>query len=414
MQNLLKFKKIFNSKKRIVLSIIVLLLIIVGIWKMIGNGSSKVQYQTASVERGTLVSSIASSGQMLSSNYLNLNTKASGIIKTVYVKDGDKVTTGQKIAEMELDREGQQANSQAYSSYLSSKNSLDSAKVSLYSLDSGMWAAYNKYVTDALSRGLPSTDPTFIQESDDWLAAESKYKNQQNVIAQSKSSVSNAWITYQQTSPIITSPGSGIVSNITIVSGMMLGQSTSATRVAIVKMQGKPLVTLNLSEIDILKVKQGQKAIITIDSLTGKTFSGKVASIDRIGTVTSGVTNYPVIIQFDTESEDLLPNMSVSANIINETKTDVLMVPTSAIKSDNNGNYVQVLKNNNPLSVSVEIGISNDTQTEIVSGLNEGEVVITSIISPTTNTGSTSRTTTSPFGGLGGGNVRFSGGGQGR
>jgi len=409
MQKILDFKKLFKTKKKAGIIIIILLALIFGFWRITGKNSSQVRYQTAKVERGTLVSSVSASGQILSSNYLNVSTKASGIVKKVYVKDGDKVKAGQKIAEIELDREGQQANSQAYSSYLSAKNSLDSASVSLYSLDSAMWAAYRKFVDDALARGLANTDSTYIQEHDDWLAAEAKYKNQQNVIAQSQSSVANAWQAYQQTAPVIYAPNSGTISNITLVSGMVLASSTSSARIAIIKTEGKPLATFNLSEIDIPLVKQGQKAVITIDSLSDKTFTGKVASIDRIGTVTSGVTNYPVIIQFDTEVENLLPNMSANVSIIYDTKTDVLIVPSSAVKKSGGGNIVQILKNGEPVSVPVEIGNSNQTQIEIVSGLNEGDTVITNAVSSSAGTRTGSQTSSSPFGSFGG-NIRIFGG----
>jgi len=153
-------------------------------------------------------------------------------------------------------------------------------------------------------------------------------------------------------------------------------------------------------------VKPGQKATIKLDSLPEKTFSGKVVSVDRLGTTSSGVTNYPVIIQFDTSSDEVLPNMAASANIIIEAKDNVLVVPSSAIQKQNGQSVVTVLENGKERQKVVEVGISSETQTEIVSGVSEGEVVITGRL-----TGAKIQTGGSPFGGMpgmGGGAVRLS------
>ena len=101
-------------------------------------------------------------------------------------------------------------------------------------------------------------------------------------------------------------------------------------------------------------------------------------------------------------------NFCPKINIITNTKDDVLLVSSSAVKSDDNGNnYVQILKNGKPVNQNVEIGLSSDSQTEITSGLKEGDVVITSTIAATTT--KTSTQTQSVFGGLNSG--RNSGGG---
>jgi multidrug efflux pump subunit AcrA (membrane-fusion protein) len=76
--------------------------------------------------------------------------------------------------------------------------------------------------------------------------------------------------------------------------------------------------------------------------------------------------------------------MSVSVAIITDTKQDVLLVPNSAIKSNGNGSYVEILIGNTPQSQVVQIGLSNDTMTEIISGLQEGEKVVTQTITVNT------------------------------
>ncbi|MEI6040476.1 MAG: efflux RND transporter periplasmic adaptor subunit, partial [Candidatus Berkelbacteria bacterium] len=175
--------------------------------------------------------------------------------------------------------------------------------------------------------------------------------------------------------------------------------------------QSNPVINVSVSESDIAKIKTDQKATITVDALTDKTFAGKVIGINKTGTVSSGVTNYPVTIQFDSQVDNVLPNMSATANIILDTKADVINVSSAAL-TQNNGQYtVQVLVNNQPQIKNVEVGISSDTMTEIISGLSEGEKVITSTVSSSTTTAKTSSSTSSIFGGIrtGGGSFGSSG-----
>lgn len=376
----MNFKKI-SRKKKIVIGII-LTAAIIGAWRLFSKKTPTPQYQTTKVEKGMIISSTSASGQMVAANYIEINTKAKGIVKKVYVQEDAKVSSGQKIAEIELDRDGQQANTQAYSSHLSAKNSLESAKTTLYTLQSSMFAANQKFINDAAARGLVTGDPTYIQQNADWLAAEAKYKNQQAVIVQAQISLTNTWQTYLVTSPTITSPVSGTIKSITLAEGMNINSgATTSTRIAIIQSEGTPIATFNLSEIDIPKVKIGKKATIKLDSISDKTFTGKVVSVDKIGTVSSGVTSYPVTIKFDTKVEEILPNMSAIANIILDSKDDVLLVPSGAIQQQGNQNVVRVIQEGKPQIVIVETGLTSDTQTEIISGLSEGDEIVISTIS---------------------------------
>lgn len=371
-------------------------------------GRQQPQYQTARVERGTIVSTVSASGNVLTTNMVNVTTQASGVVRAVYVKDGDKVIAGQKIAEITLDKEGQQKNASAWSSYLSTKNSVESANVSLYTLQSAMFAANQKFMNDAVARGLATDDPTYIQQNADWLAAEAKYKNQQTVIDQAKASLNSAWLSYQSTSPIVTAPIAGVVSNVEVVPGMVLASNqttTSSQRIAVIQNEViKPIISVNITEIDVPKVKIAQKVTVTLDSLPDKTFTGKVVTVDRIGTTSNNVTSYPNLIQLDTSSSEILPNMAANANIILETKSDVLLIPSTAIQTQAGQDYVRVLRNGQEQQILVEVGLSGDTQTEITSGLSEGDEVIIGTVTTQNQQGGGSSIFGS--GGFGGGTFR--------
>jgi len=416
-----KVKNFIAGRKKLA-AILILIIVILGfgLWRFLGDKGQQPQYQTAQVERGTIVSSVSASGQVISSNLVNITSSSTGIVKDVFVTDGEKITSGQKILEITLDQAGQAKNAQAYSSYLQAKTNLDAANANAYSLRSKKDTAWKKFYDLATNTQYQNSDETpredmrnssaeFQSDQADWLAAEAKYKNQTAVISQAQQAASSAWLSYEQSSPIVTSPMSGTIDNITYVPGMILAQQTSTTnnanqRVAVVKNESTPIISVNLSEIDVPKVKVNQKATVTFDSITDKTFTGKVISVDRIGVTTSGVTSYPAVIQIDTDNQEILPNMAATANVIIETKDNVLSVPASAIQNTTGQTTVNILKNGQPQEVSVVTGISSSAQTEIVSGLSEGETVV---VQTTTQQGQGSNQGTSPFSTFGGGGGRF-------
>lgn len=426
------FSWIIASKVRLVGVVVLILLLVFAGNKLLGAKSSQPQYQTATVEKGTIVSSVTASGTVLTANISNITTSASGVVKAVYVKDGDLVTQGQKLAELTLDMSGAQKSAAVWASYLSAKNAVDTANVTLTTLQSDMFSKWDTFKTLAQSSAYQNSDssPRYDQRAaaefhiadDNWLAAEAKYKNQQAVIVQSQAALNSAWLAYQASNPVISAPTSGTISNVTIVPGMTIQTSTSTdttgqtsgngTRIAVIKYEGMPLLTFNISEIDIPKIHPGQKATITLDSLPNKTYTGKVVTVDRIGSTSNNVTSYATTIQLDTTAGEILPNMAANANIILETKSDILLVPSTAIQTQSGESFAKVLRNGSEQDAPVQVGISSDTQTEIVSGLSAGDAVITGT---TTNTSTSQRSGGSIFGGgFGGGALRpggFGGGG---
>jgi len=399
-------KKIFKNRK---LTIgLVLILVIGGYFLFRGaNDNNEPVIQTTPVEQGMIISSVYASGQVLSVNVMSANTQASGIVKTVYVKDGDEVKKSDKILEIDLDFQGEQKNVQAWSSYLSAKNTLESAKATQYSLQADMFGKWDTF------KELAEKDEYNVEEhpenlnlpeyhipEKEWLAAEVKYKNQEAVIAQAQVAINSAWLTYIQTSPTITAPMNGIITSLMYIEGMSIGSldtgnTTSNQKVATIKTEGMPIVSVNLSEIDVSQVELDQKATVILDSIPDKTFTGKIVGVDRIGQSTSGVTQYPAIIQLDSSSKQILPNMMVTANIMIDKKDNALLVPSGVIQSQGDQSYVNVLVDGKPQSVPVEVGLSSDTQIEIVSGLNEGDLVVSGSVS----SAGSQQNGTSPFGG---------------
>lgn len=183
----------------------------------------------------------------------------------------------------------------------------------------------------------------------------------------------------------------------TISSGASLGTLITKQRIA----------TISLNEIDVAKVKVGQKVMLTFDAIDGLNISGSVAEVDALGTVSQGVVSYNVKIAFDLQDDRIKPGMSVSASVILSSKPDVLMVPSSAVKNST----VDILVNGAPVTKTVVAGDNNDTMTEIVSGINEGDDVVTQKI-VTNSATAKAASTASVAPGAGGGGGQFGGGAQ--
>ena len=409
--------KNLGTVKKIIL-VVIITVVILFIYRSVTSSSQAPQYQTAQVTKGTLVVALTEAGQVSVANKISVVTQASGIVSNVYVKSGQTVNAGDKIADVTFDTAGQQRQAQAYSSLLSAQNNLQSANAQLYSLQNALFVANQKFMND---KGVSNptdqqkTDPVYVEENANWLAAQAAYINQSNVIAQSQANVNNASLAYQLTSGTITAPTAGVIGDLIITKGMQIGSSnttagsstnTSNQTIASIITGNATAVSVSVAEVDAPQIKVGQNATLTFDALPNLTFTGKVMGLNTTGAVASGVTTYPAIIQLDdTSNASILPNMSATANIITKVDDNVLLVPSAAVQTVGTTSTVKVMKNGQVSTISVGVGDTSDSQTVITSGLSEGETVVTSVIS----TATTTSTATSPFsgglrlGGLGGG-----------
>lgn len=376
-----------NKHLKLVIAVIIITTAIIFSTRVMVKREETAEFITQKAERGTIISTISASGQITAGNSLPITAQVDGVIKEVYVKNGDQVTTGQKIAEVILSQSSEQKRLTAWGSYLQAQTQLNSAQTNLYTLQASAFSANQKFINGAVAQELSFDDPTYIQENNAWMAAEANYINQAKVIEQAKISLNNAWLNYQSASPIITAPTAGKIIDLTIAPGSTISTSTASTpqNIGSVSFGDTLQATVNLSELDIIQVGSGQKVILTLDSFPGKTFSGKISHIYTSGVVSSGVTSYPAVISLDTALSNIYPNMTVSANIITNIKNNVVKIPNSAIISSDNQNYVRVLNNGQPSEVGVETGIFSDTEIEIISGIIEGDIVITSVITQAQN-----------------------------
>lgn len=231
-------------------------------------------------------------------------------------------------------------------------------------------------------------------------------KQKENALADAKTNLNDYYI---------RAPFSGIVAKLNVKNGDPISGST----VVATMINFQKLAQISLNEVDVSKIKIGQKATLSFDALPNLTLTGRVAEIDTIGTVSQGVVTYNVKIAVDANDSNVKPGMSVSASIITDVKKDVLIVPNSAVKSAGNSYYVEILDGSAssssapagqgvvsaipPRRVSIGIGSANDSMTEITSGLKEGDVVVSQTISASAQTTQAQQNSAFRIPGIGGG-----------
>jgi HlyD family secretion protein len=255
-------------------------------------------------------------------------------------------------------------------------------------------------------------------------------------LARSTASLINTKETLDQT--VVRAPSDGVVLKKYVEQGTIItsGLSLSSDGTSIVQLAdvNKMYVDVSVDETDIASVDDGQTVDVTIEAYPGVPFSGKVARIDPQATVESNVTTIPVRVEIDNSSATfrlLKPAMNATCEFIVDEKKDVITLPTEAVREDDNGKYVETATGGQPAPptpgmpadpdtkigikknhVPVEVGIEGNDGIEILSGVKEGDQVITQTIEPTT-TATTSKSA-SPFGGGGPGGPPPGGGGGGR
>ncbi len=218
---------------------------------------------------------------------------------------------------------------------------------------------------------------------------------------------------------IVRAPFSGTVAKVNVQKYATIGSGTSVATLV----SDNQSVDISVNEVDAAKLKVGEKATITFDALANISIAGTVATVNTIGTASSGVVSYAAMITFDTPNQDVKPGMSATVSIITGTATGIT-IPSAAVKGATGQSYVQVFNpplansatspgatsTTPPVRTPVILGLSGDTEVIVERGLVAGDQVVTQTTAGATaaTAASSAARNTSVFGG---GSTRPSGGG---
>jgi HlyD family secretion protein len=396
-----------NGKKKtrkwwIIGGALVLVVVLAGVLIAAKSGGTQIDpSKLAKVEKGDLAKSVVATGKVEPITKVEIKSKASGIVKKLYVDAGDKVKAGQVLAE--LDRDEIEANVRASEAQLqSSEANLTAAQAELKrsQVDAEgpdipmLKRAYERAVKMAKEGVVSQADLDNAQKAYD-LAV-----NKQNVaravltvdkakVAQAAADVQRqhanlAQLREQLSYTTIVAPIDGIVLSRDVEVGdavsSILVLGSSATLVMTLGDTNEVYVKGKVDESDIGKVYLGQPARIKVESFKDKTFYGKVTKISPMGVEKDNVTTFEVRVSINNPGGELKAAMTANAEIILDEHKNVLMVPEGAIIYDRDKKASVEVPDpkgkDGKDKVAVQVGISNGAKTEILAGLKEGQQVV--------------------------------------
>jgi len=361
--------------------IAVMLVCLVGV-VLTGCSSGSTAPETTKVIQGNLTLSVEVSGNLETPRKVDLSFGTSGMVKEITVKEGDRVTKGQELAKLDVP-------------YLEA-----SAEIAELNLRQTIYPYYHyTHLSDLPGTWLALANARDDLEQAQKLLEEGKTEEAQSLLEAVDQNLSTAedrsnataWslpfavklaeLQYDQAKAeldkaTITAPFDGIIANIYITEGQQLSTMNYANPAICLIDPSEIKLTGVIDEIDVSKVKLGQEALITLDALPGKEVEGRVTFISPASTIETGVVFYKTTIVLQNPDAELKDGMSANAEIILEQHNDVLLVPNRAIQGSLEKPWVEVLVNGKYESKNITMGLSDGTNTEVLSGLAEGEEVV--------------------------------------
>lgn len=192
-------------------------------------------------------------------------------------------------------------------------------------------------------------------------------------VAQARAQLDQAQIQLDDT--ILRAPFDGVVAALNVAPGETVGNTIPLVLIDVSRF----LVKVTVDEVDIARVQLGQNVQVLLDAL-GETLPGTVVSLESLPQSGSSVTAYQVTVEIDPDDSALKPGMTASATIVADERSDVLTVPTSAVRSEGGQQFVGVVVTdaNGERTIeerTVEVGLRTSDRVEIVGGLVEGDEV---------------------------------------
>jgi HlyD family secretion protein len=362
----------------------------------------EITYRTAKIERSTVVSTVAATGNLSAVTTVQVGTQVSGTIQKLYVDYNSTVKKGQAIAEIDPSLFNASVE-QSRGNFLSAEANLQKARVALTDAERTLQRNKKLLADGIISQGDYDTAETAHQ------SAKSGVKAAEGSIAQTRGSLMQSRTNLRYS--VIRSPVDGVVISRSIDVGQTVAASfQTPTLFTIAQDLTKMQIEVSVDEADISRIKLDQKTTFTVDSYPEQSFSGRVVQIRSAPIISQNLVTYIVVVNVDNSDMKLKPGMTANVSIEVAKKEDVLKLPPSALrfkpknKTDapkdakqaggapsgapreaggkpggrkGGGQQVYILKDGKPQSVAVKTGIANNSAIELVeSTLKEGDEVI--------------------------------------
>ncbi len=352
---------------KIILVLVVVIIAIVAGYKYYTEKQEEAKkpvVNTAQVQYMSMKSIVSATGTIKPVESVEVSSKITARVKQVLVKENDTVTQGQTVALLDgKDYETQKE--QAEFTLQNAKTIYDRTNY-LYNIGA--------------------------KSKEDLDNAQYNYDTAQSKLEEAESNLSET---------VIVSPMDGVVIGEPVTDGTMAVQGNSNPTVIMrIADLSRKQIFAKVDETDIGSVRVGQKATFTVDAYNGKTFTATVSKISQTdmdnswnisnsssssSSSSAAVIYYSVTLDVDDPEGLLMPSMTARVEIETANKDSALAVPLSALKTDKNGTYVIVIKDDGTTENRyVETGIYGDEFVEIINGLSENEKVDVTMVKKTT------------------------------
>ncbi len=355
---------------KIWIAVAVLLIIAISAWLISGGKKEEpVTFDTAKVAPANIKNSVTATGSVEPVTSVTVGTQVSGIISKLYVDYNTVVKKGQIIAELDK---------------TNLISELNTAKANLSSSESELnyqQTNFQRYQT-LFKKGLVSAD--------EYDTAKLSYKKAKEQVAQAKEMVSKAQTNLGYA--IITSPIDGVVISKSVEEGQTVAASYATPELFTIAKDLKDMqVVADVDEADIGDVKEGERVTFTVDAYPNDTFEGVVKQVRQEATTTNNVVTYEVVISAPNSELKLKPGLTANVTIYTAERQNVVSVPSKALRFtptkdlvkgikivDCNGkNKVWTKEGNTFRAHAVQIGMTDGINTEILSGIRQGQEVVT-------------------------------------
>lgn len=399
----------FSRRTWIIIGAVAVILLCVVFFSF--NRGEEAIYQTSSVERGNLQAYVGATGTVRAKQSASLLWQTTGIVESVNAEIGNVVTKDSILASLSKSSLNQSvilaeadlvSAQRELDNLLNSNTALLEAEQKVDDAEEAYKRAYNwrielngkidikEYVKDQHGnlrlkeyRGYASEE-TIAQADRDLALAESRLNDARREyerllkgedsaeVAAARARVEAAQATLNQA--YLTAPFTGTITQSNIVEGDQVAAGTVGFRIDDLS---SLLVDVQVSEVDINNVTVGQKATLTFDAILDKTYQGVVVKVGQAGETVQGVVSFTVTVELTDADEFVKPGMTTAVNIVVEEVQDVILIPNRAVRLMDGQRVVYVLKNNIPTPVTVTLGASSESFSQLISGdISEGDLII--------------------------------------
>jgi HlyD family secretion protein len=352
----------------------------------------KPKYTTVAVDRGRIAARVTATGTLSALVTVLVGSQVSGRIETIKVDFNSPVKKGQVVATIEPSL-FQAAVEQNRANYLAAKANVDKARAQAVDAEHQYARAKALGEQKLVAQAEVDTAEANVNVARAQVAA-ANAGVQQAAAALHQSQVSLKYTT-------IISPIDGVVISRNIDVGQTVAASLQApTLFTIAQDLTKMQVDTSVAEGDVGKIQPGMSVTFSVDAYPGQRFEGKVRQVRDAAVTVQNVVTYDAVIDVDNSKRLLKPGMTATVTFTPAERKDVLRIPNAALRyrpepapgapptppvpaaqRSKDKRTVYRLVNGNASPVDIQIGLTDGSLTEVVSGdLHEGDAIVTELI----------------------------------